>query len=59
MKNIIKAVLITIGILVALIIVNMIFNKTGHELNALYTGVITPICAMLLYDRFADKKLRG
>jgi len=48
-----------LGILVVLIIVNMIFNKTGHELNALYTGVITPICAMLLYDRFADKKLCG
>ncbi|SEL83039.1 hypothetical protein SAMN04487770_11861 [Butyrivibrio sp. ob235] len=56
MKNFIKAIVITVVILAALIIANIICNKTGHELDALYTGVITPIVAMVLYDRLADKK---
>ena len=51
MKNVIKGAVITLGILVVLIIVNVLCNKAGHELNSLYTGVITPIIAMAIYDK--------
>lgn len=56
MKNVIRGAVITIGILVVLIVVNIICNKAGHELNSLYTGVITPIIAMAIYDKVADNK---
>ena len=56
MKNVIRGAVITIGILVVLIVVNIICNKAGHELNSLYTGVITPIIAMAIYDKVADDK---
>ncbi|WP_026516198.1 hypothetical protein [Butyrivibrio sp. MC2021] len=60
MKNVIKGAVITLGILVALIVVNIICNSTGHELNSLYTGVITPIIAMAIYEKVSgnpeDKK---
>ena len=60
MKNVIKGAVITLGILVVLIVVNIVCNTTGHELNSLYTGVITPIIAMAIYEKVSgnseDKK---
>ena len=55
MKNFVKGAVITVGILVALIVVNIICNKTGHELNSLYVGTITPMIAMGLYEMVSDK----
>lgn len=54
MNNIVKGAVITIGILIALIVVNIICNKTGHELDSLYTGVVTSILSMAIYDRVSD-----
>ncbi len=51
MNNMIKGAVITLGILVVLIVVNILCNIAGHELNSLYTGVITPIIAMAIYDK--------
>ncbi|WP_026528985.1 hypothetical protein [Butyrivibrio sp. VCD2006] len=55
MKNIIRAVAISLGILVVLVVVNIFCNKTGHELDPLYTGTITPLIAMILFGGSSDK----
>lgn len=56
MKNVVKAGAITAGMLVVLIVVNIICNTTGHEMDPLYTGTITPMIAMALYSKIAGEK---
>ena len=55
MKNISKAVAISLGILVVLIVVNIYCNKIGHELDPLYVGTITPLVAMMIFGGSSNK----
>lgn len=49
MKNLLKGVAIMVVTIVVLIVINMIFNINGHELDPILTGATTPALALLIY----------
>ena len=51
MKHFIKGAAVTAAILIVLIVINVICNMSGHELDSTVTGVMAAICGMYIYDR--------
>lgn len=56
MKHLIKGAAVTVVILVVLIVVNMICNVNGHELDAVSTGTAASVGAMLIYGGLTRKE---
>lgn len=48
MKHFLKAAAITVMILIVLLAVNVICNVNGHELDAVMTGTVASIGALLI-----------
>ena len=55
MKRFMKAVAIVAAILIVLVVINVICNINGHELDSVPSGTMAAVCAMLL-DRGLTKK---
>jgi hypothetical protein len=53
--KILKGFLVTVITLVALIIVNMICNVNGINLNTIISGTTTAIVAMFIYEAITKK----
>lgn len=49
MKNFLKGAAVTAVVLIVLIVINVICNMNGHELDSVSTGTVASVCAMLLY----------
>ena len=49
MKNFLKWPAVAIVTLIVLIVINVICNMNGHELDSVLTGTVASVCAMLLY----------
>ena len=54
--NLIKGVGITVAVLIVLIIVNVICNMNGIQLDAVVTGTVAAVGAMLVYGGLTKKK---
>ena len=48
MKNFLKGAAVAV-VLIVLIVINIICNMNGHELDSVSTGTVASVCAMLLY----------
>ena len=55
MKRFMKAVAIVAAIWIVLVVINVICNINGHELDSVSSGTMAAVCAMLL-DRGLTKK---
>lgn len=55
MKRFMKAVAIVAAIWFVLVVINVICNINGHELDSVPSGTMAAVCAMLL-DRGLTKK---
>ena len=55
MKRFMKAVAIVAAIWFVLVVINVICNVNGHELDSVQSGTMAAVCAMLL-DRGLTKK---
>jgi FtsH-binding integral membrane protein len=53
--KILKGFLVTVITLIALIIVNMICNVNGINLNTIISGTTTAIVAMFIYEAITKK----
>ena len=49
MKNFLKGAAVAVVTLIVLIVINVICNMNGHELDSVSTGAVASVCAMLLY----------
>ena len=49
MKHLLKGAAVAITILIVLIIINMFCNMRGIDLDWTSKGVVTAVCAMLIY----------
>ncbi len=49
MKHFLKGTAVAVVILIILLVINMICNINGHELEPLTTGVSSAICAVIIY----------
>ena len=49
MKNFLKGAAVAVVTLIVLIVINVICNMNGHELDSVSTGTAASVCAMLLY----------
>ncbi len=61
MKHFLKGAAITVGVMIVLIVINMICNVNGHELDPVSTGVVASVGAMLVHGGLGknDKNKRG
>lgn len=55
MKNFLKGAAVVVAIWIVLVVINVICNMNGHELDSVPTGTMAAVCAMLL-DRGLTKK---
>lgn len=55
MKRFMKAAAIVVAIWIVLIVINVICNINGHELDSVPSGTSAAVCAILL-DRGLNKK---
>ena len=56
MKKLLKGAAVTVVIMIVLIVINMICNMNGHELDSVSTGVVASVAAMLIYDGLTKNK---
>ena len=56
MKNLLKGAAVTVVVMVILIVINVICNMNGHELDSVSTGVVASVGAMLIYDGLTKNK---
>lgn len=49
MKKLLKGAAVAVVIMIVLIVINMICNMNGHELDSVSTGVVASVGAMLIY----------
>ena len=56
MKKLLKGAAVTVVVMVILIVINMICNMNGHELDSVSTGVVASVGAMLIYDGLTKNK---
>lgn len=54
--NLLKGVAVTVAVLVVLIVINMICNMNGVSLDAVVTGTIAAVGAMLIYGGLTKKE---
>ena len=55
MKNFLKGAAVVAAIWIVLVVINVICNMNGHELDSVSSGTVAAVCAMLL-DRGLTKK---
>ena len=58
MKNFLKGAAIVVAIWIVLIVINVICNMNGHELDSVSSGTMAAVCAMLL-DRGVTKNKKN
>ena len=56
MKKLLKGAAVTVVVMVILIVINVICNMNGHELDSVSTGVVASVGAMLIYDGLTKNK---
>ena len=56
MKKLLKGAAVTVVVMAILIVINVICNMNGHELNSVSTGVVASVGAMLIYDGLTKNK---
>ena len=56
MKKLLKGATVTVVVMVILIVINVICNMNGHELDSVSTGVAASVGAMLIYDGLTKNK---
>ena len=56
MKKLLKGAAVAVVIMIVLIVINMICNMNGHELDSVSTGVAASVGAMLIYDGLTKNK---
>ena len=50
MKHFLKGAAVTIVAMMVLIVINVICNANGHELDPVSTGVVSSVGALLIYE---------
>lgn len=50
MKNLLKGVAVTVGVLIVLIVINVFCNMHGINLDPIMTGPMSAVCAMFIYN---------
>ena len=50
MKHFLKGAAVTVVAMIVLIVINMICNVNGHELDPVSTGVVSSVGALLSYE---------
>ena len=50
MKHFLKGAAVTVVAMIVLIVINMICNVNGHELDPVSTGVVSSVGALLIYE---------
>ena len=50
MKHFFKGAAVTVVAMIVLIVINMICNVNGHELDPVSTGVVSSVGALLIYE---------
>ncbi len=48
-EEFLKGAAVAVVTLIVLIVINVICNMNGHELDSVLTGTVASVCAMLLY----------
>lgn len=56
MKKLLKGAAVTVVVMVILIVINVICNMNGHELDSISTGVVASVGTMLIYDGLTKNK---
>ena len=56
MKKLLRGAAVTVVVMVILIVINVICNMNGHELDSVSTGVVSSVGAMLIYDGLTKNK---
>ena len=56
MKYFLKGAAVTVVVMIVLIIINMICNMNGHELDSVSTGTVASVSAMLIYGGMTKKE---
>ena len=56
MKRFMKAVAIVAAIWIVLVVINVICNINGHELDSVPSGTMAAVCAMLLDSGLTRKE---
>ena len=60
MKRFIKGAVVVVAIWIVLVVINVICNMNGHELDSVPSGTMAAVCAMLLYRGLArNEKNKG
>lgn len=54
--NLLKGIVVSAVVLIVLIAINMICNMKGVNLDAVVTGTIAAVCAMLVYGGLTKKQ---
>ena len=50
MKHFLKGAAVTVVAMIVLIVINMICNVNGHELDPVSTGVVSSVGVLLIYE---------
>ena len=56
MKHFLKGAAVTVVVMIVLIIINMICNINGHELDSVSTGTVASVIAMFIYGGMTKKE---
>lgn len=56
MRNLLTGVMVTVGVVVVLIAVNVFCNMKGIQVDSVVSGSTVSVCAMLVYSGLTKKK---
>lgn len=56
MKHVLKGAAILAGVMVVHIIINVICNMNGVELNSTVMSMLSTVCAILIYSEWIKKE---
>lgn len=56
MKHVLKGAAILAGVMVVHIIINVICNMNGVELNSTVMSMLSTVCAILIYNEWIKKE---
>lgn len=56
MKHFLMGAAVVAGVWIVLIVINVICNINGHELDSVVTGAMAPIIALSIYDGLLRKE---
>lgn len=59
MKNLLKGAAVAVAVLIVNLILNIICNKQGINLDSTVTGTVSAVSAMLIYHGLVSKKTKS